>query len=182
MFTYRFHLYTYLHRSTMAFLPYPPFLLPLLPLTIPSDLYNPLRNKPTRPTSSWNPLAYLQYQFHRAYFYLVTEPGYVLDPAECRFLDAFILILLGVIYYIISLILPIILVLNWAVLRTVLFGEQVEGGSTAGYAISRAVTGTIQEGAYLWDEGVKQGVFGLWSLGQAGLGAAGNATASPRAV
>lgn len=165
----------------MSLLSYLPLLLPLVPLTMPSDLYIPLRNKPTRPTSLWNPLSQLQYNFHRAYFYyLVTGPGYVLEPAECRFLDAFILILLSAVYYLLSLMLPVVSVLVWAAVR-----NSVLGGILEDHAVGYGLPGTmVLKGLSLWEGNVRQGVLGFWSLGQAGLGAAGNATAmaSPLAV
>jgi hypothetical protein len=74
-------------------------LIPLIIFALPSitfflSFYKSLRSVPERPPASASRIALLRYTFHKAYFqYLVTGPGYVLNPAERSVLDAFILIL-----------------------------------------------------------------------------------------
>jgi len=69
-------------------------------------LHRPPRNTPTLPPKP-SPSQRLRYKFHKLYFnYLVTGPGYVLEPAERACLDGVALALTGALLYCLYVFLP----------------------------------------------------------------------------
>ena len=89
----------------------------LIPLVLPCSkktasflsFYESLRELPTLPPSP-GLIDYLRYVFHKAYFqYLITGPGYVLEPAERIIFDLFITVLLGAMIWCAILVAPLLI-------------------------------------------------------------------------
>lgn len=104
--------------NAMTTLPILPLLILIpLPLIIPtatkgsslSQFYESLRELPCLPPSPTT-LDRIRHEIHKIYFqYLVTGPGYVLEPVERIFFDTFILILIGAMIYCMVLVSPPVL-------------------------------------------------------------------------